>query len=266
MQEAPPRTDEDVAAPAGRPRSAQVLRWIGWTLIVAGVIVALYIVHALYFTDLATDRDQGALIEEWESQIGDLDADEHLALQPEPGAESGDPDGSDEAESGGQDGSDASAGADGNGGNGEPPVDVGDAVAVMAFSRPGEDERPVNSDPLAILGDVTVPDLQRGPGHYPSTAMPGEDGNFAVAGHRVTYGRPFYHLDEIRPGDEVHVWDRDGAKHVYEVTGTEIVSPHDGWVLGADPQGTGNPTLTLTTCHPRFSQRERLIMFAELVE
>ena len=226
--------------------------------------MTLYVVHALFFTDLSTDRDQGALIERWESEVGSLDADGDLVPETDASLDVDEPESDaprqgDEAEPGGQavgDGQDA--------GDSESEIDMGDAVAVMAFHRPGEEEPPVHPDPLAIVDDVSVADLQRGPGHYPGTAMPGQDGNFAVAGHRVTYGRPFYHLDDVRPGDEVHVWDRDGAKHVYEVTGTEVVGPRDTWVLGHDPQGTGEPTLTLTTCHPRFSQRERLIMFAEL--
>lgn len=105
----------------------------------------------------------------------------------------------------------------------------------------------------------------RGPGHYPQTASPGADGNFAVAGHRTTYGAPFFHLDELRDGDEVHVTDTDGSRHVYEVRMQRSVSPGDVLVIGPDPLQTGRATLTLTTCNPRFSNRERLVVHAELV-
>ncbi len=57
----------------------------------------------------------------------------------------------------------------------------------------------------------------------------------------------------------------DGERHVYRVRRSEIVAPSAGWVLGPDPLRTGKPTLTLTTCHPRFSDRQRLIVFAELL-
>ena len=250
--QAPPRPEADVAAPPRRPRSFLALRIVGWSLVVAGAVVALYIVHALFFSDLGTDRTQGALIERWEAEVGALDLDDpddDFALEPDDSAPEtgGDSDADDE-------------------GSGETQLNLDGAIAVIAFHRPGQDERPVNPDPLAVVDGVSVSDLQRGPGHYPGSAMPGEDGNFAVAGHRVTYGRPFFDLDEIRAGDEVRVWDRDGDHFVYEVTGTEVVGPRDSWVLDSDPQGTGEPTLTLTTCNPRFSLRERLIMFAELVE
>lgn len=255
--QAPPRERTPVGDAPRRPRSVVVLRIVGWTLLVAGVVVLLYVVYAMFFTDLAANRTQGALIERWEAEFGDLGADEDFALEPDPDVGLGQPDDSD-----GDDGDDADDGGDG----GDRAVSLEDALAVIAFERPGADERPVNPEPLAVVDGISVSDLQRGPGHYPGSALPGEDGNFAVAGHRVTYGRPFYDLDEIRPGDEVHVWDRDGEQHVYEVTDTEIVGPRANWVLDDDPQGSGEPTLTLTTCHPRFSARQRLIVFAELVE
>ncbi len=248
--EAPPR--QAASQPPGRARrpwGARLLAVAGWTLIAAGSVVALYVVYAMFFTDLATEREQRALLEAWEA--GELDE----AAGPADGEASGDeglvPD--DPTLDGGG-GAEASAGE----------VGGAEAVALLEFHRPGSDERPVAASTLVVIGGVTVADLQRGPGHYPDTAMPGEDGNFAVAGHRVTYGRPFFRLDEIEPGDEIHVIDRAGERFVYEVASSEVVSPHDGWVLGEDPLETGRPTLTLTTCHPRFSAAERLVTFAEL--
>lgn len=106
--------------------------------------------------------------------------------------------------------------------------------------------------------------LKRGPGHYPSTARPGNAGNFAIAGHRTTYGAPFYHLDQLTPGDEIHVVDRQGHEWIYVVRTSRVVDPSAKWVLGEDPLGSGKPTMTLTTCHPRFSSAKRLVTFAEL--
>ncbi len=106
--------------------------------------------------------------------------------------------------------------------------------------------------------------LKRGPGHYPGTAAPGQPGNFAVAGHRTTYGAPFYHLDQLRTGDEVHVVDRDQRAWVYEVVETRVVLPDEVWVIDDDPFESGAPMLTLITCEPRFSLAKRLIVFAEL--
>lgn len=150
-------------------------------------------------------------------------------------------------------------------GDGAAPALSDEAVALVRFVRPGSDTVPVHAEPLVVIGGVGIEELKRGPGHYPGTAPPGEDGNFAVAGHRTTYGAPFLHLDELQAGDEIHVTDRDGTVWVYRYVEERIVYPGDVSVIGHDPLGTGEPTLTLTTCHPRFSARQRLIVFAELV-
>ncbi len=248
--EAPPRSDTaQPPGPAGRPLSARLLAIAGWTLIAAGSVVALYVVYAMFFTDLATEREQRALLEAWEA--GELDAVDGAA-------------GAGSADAEGLEPEDPTLGEEGEAQAPAGEVGGAEAVALLEFHRPGSDERPVVSSTLVVIGGVTVADLQRGPGHYPDTAMPGEDGNFAVAGHRVTYGRPFFRLDEIEPGDEIHVVDRDGERFVYEVASSEVVGPYDGWVLDEDPLETGEPTLTLTTCHPRFSAAERLVTFAEL--
>lgn len=215
----------------------KVARTTGWTLIATGVLILLYVVYLLFFTGLTTSQAQQDLLEQWELDHGPIAAAE---LPAEPGAED-------------QDGA-----AD------EAPADPGDAYAVLWFERPGSDERPVHDEPLFVVEGVGLDDLRRGPGHYPESAAPGGPGNFAVAGHRTTYGQPFYDLDVIEPGDEIHVVDRQGSEHVYEVVEQRIVAPGDVWVVGDDPLGTGRSMLTLTTCHPRFSAAQRLIVFAEL--
>ncbi len=138
------------------------------------------------------------------------------------------------------------------------------AYAALWFERPGTDAPIVHAGPLLLVEGVESEQLRRGPGHYPSTAHPGDAGNFAVAGHRTTYGAPFYHLDQLSPGDEVHVVDRRGREWIYVVRTSRIVGPSDVWVLRDNPLGTGRPTMTLTTCHPRFSAAKRLVVFAEL--
>ncbi len=139
-----------------------------------------------------------------------------------------------------------------------------EAVAMLEFQRPGSPDRPVQEGPLFVVEGVGVEDLKKGPGHYTGTALPGQPGNFAVAGHRTTYGNPFFDLDDLQPDDEVLVTDRRGEEFVYSVVRQEIVSPDAERVLQPDPLGTGRPTLTLTSCHPRFSNAQRLIVFAEL--
>lgn len=110
-----------------------------------------------------------------------------------------------------------------------------------------------------LFEGVTPATLRLGPGHMPWTPLPGQPGNAVISGHRTTYGAPFYDLDALAPGDVIEI-DTVIGTHVYTVREQVIVSPTDVWVT--EPrQGAW---LTLTTCHPRFSARERLIIFAEL--
>jgi sortase A len=238
-------TDQQVEAGAesrGRPSlGVLLLRFVGWVLIIAGVVVLLYLVYSLFFTNLGTNAAQADLLERWELDVGEGEVEESPVV--------GETDAGEEEAT-----------------EGEAEVTTGGAVAVLQFRRPGSDDPPVHADPLFVVGGVTLADLTRGPGHYPGTAMPGEDGNFAVAGHRTTYGAPFYHLDQLTDGDEIVVTDRNRRSYTYRFVEQRIVNPGDSSVLGSDPLGNGRPLLTLTTCHPRFSARQRMIVFAELVE
>lgn len=220
----------------------RALRYTGWTLITAGLVALLYVAYSLFFTNLATEAAQSDLSAEWDSHVSQV-------------ASAGEPERTDEPDP--EAAEDTATATD--------AIDPGGAFAVLEFSRPGTDAPPVHADPLFVVGGVTRDDLTRGPGHYPDTAGPGEEGNLAIAGHRTTYGSPFFHLDQLVEGDRVHVTGRDGERHTYRVTRQQIVGPGDVWVVGPDPLGSGAPTLTLTTCHPRFSAAQRLVVFAELV-
>lgn len=208
----------------------RMLRGLGWTFIAVGVLVLLYLVYSLLYTNRATEAAQQEMSEDWLADPSDGEGlpgenDDGKAVAPEPGT----------------------------------------AVAALQFRRPGSDTPIVRKDPLYVVQGVTLTDLQRGPGHYPGTALPGGKGNFAIAGHRTTYGAPFFNLDQLREGDEVLVTARTGKQYTYRVKTQEIVAPGDTWVIQPDPLETGSKTLTLTTCNPRFSNAERLIVFAELV-
>jgi sortase A len=136
------------------------------------------------------------------------------------------------------------------------PLAEGDPFAALEIPRIGVAQ--------FVVAGVRTDDLKKGPGHYPTTPFPGELGNSAIAGHRTTFGEPFLRLDELEVGDEIIITTLDGLRYVYRVTGTLIVTPDDFWVVStSDPE---RATLTLTTCHPRYSARERLIVFAELDE
>ncbi len=230
--------------------AARIVRGAGWLLIAAGVLVGLYLVYELLFTNVATSRAQDALAGEWSQSVGNWD----LSVEEEERLGAGER-------------TEGRLGADER--VEDPrrpvePVDPGQAVATLQFVRPGSTRPPVHEGPLFIVDGVGVAELQRGPGHYPNTAPPGEVGNFAVAGHRTTFGAPFFHLDALRAGDEIHVTDRGGRRYTYDVRQQRVVTPSDSWVLGPDPLRSGVPTLTLTTCEPRFSDAQRLVVFAEM--
>ncbi len=113
---------------------------------------------------------------------------------------------------------------------------------------------------VAFVEGVGPEDLADGPGHYPGTALPGEWGNVAIAGHRTTHGAPFWAIDTLRPGDVIEVQTRAGT-FTYRVRWVRIAAPDDTSMLGP----TDVASLTLTTCYPRFSSRQRLVVRATQV-
>ena len=120
----------------------------------------------------------------------------------------------------------------------------------------------IGVDNIVVAG-VAKSDLKKGPGHYPETPMPGQLGNAAIAGHRTTYGQPFFNVDKLEIGDEITVTTLAG-RFVYRVTGQQIVGPDDYYVVATtDPTVA---TITLTSCHPKYTARERIIISGVLDE
>jgi len=139
--------------------------------------------------------------------------------------------------------------------------ELGDAIAVLHVPALA------GFAPWVVVEGTSVEDLKSGPGRIRGTARPGEVGNVVLSGHRTTYGAPFARLDELRPGDRVVLETRDRWL-TYSVTGTKIVSPYAIEVTYPVPGRRGaTPTeqlLTLTTCHPRYSARQRMVVQATL--
>lgn len=147
-------------------------------------------------------------------------------------------------------------------------------VAPVVLPQPVVPPDPDAFEPYVVLGTIEIPTLgvtvdmasgitlgtlDRGPGHWPGTPMPGEIGNMVVAGHRVTHTRPFRHIDQLVVGDEV-VFTVDGQRHVYLVVGDEIVTPHGMHIIDQTPARTA----TLFACHPPGSARYRYVVHLEL--
>lgn len=111
----------------------------------------------------------------------------------------------------------------------------------------------------AVVSGVSREHLKAGPGHYPGTALPGHAGNVVISGHRTTYTRPFIDLDVLVAGDEVVVDTREGSFR-YLVESSHVVAPDDAGLLRA----SGRSLLTLTTCTPKGTADQRLIVIAVL--
>jgi sortase A len=143
--------------------------------------------------------------------------------------------------------------AERNPSRGEPTILPGRAYAILQIPS-------IDVDVVVIQG-TEVTDLKEGPGHYSGTDDPWDpEGRVGIAGHRTTYGAPFWDLDEVRPGDDIRLITELGTFN-YRTTDSREVLPTARGVLRA----TRDPTLVLTTCTPKFSAARRLILFAERI-
>lgn len=110
---------------------------------------------------------------------------------------------------------------------------------------------------LAFVEGIDAAALAKGPGHYPRSPLPGRGGNTVIAGHRTTHSAPFWSIDALAPGDQIMLQTRDGT-FLYRVVWSKVLDPTALWVSGP----TDRPSLTLTTCNPRFSAKQRLVVRA----
>ena len=238
---------------------------VGEVLITLGVLLGLFVGWQLWWTDVVAGREQAQLVEE----LGWVRA----APLPDGGTADGGAEVVEPSDGGAADGGAADGGA-ADGGAADslerrdaPPVieepAVGVGFAALQVPRWGSDYLRTISQGTSrseVLDDLGI-------GHYEGTAMPGAVGNFAVAGHRTTYNKPFNLVEELVVGDALVVQTHE-TWFVYKVTSTEIVRPTDVQVIAPVPhQPDAVPSeaqMTLTTCHPVFSARERFIVYSTL--
>lgn len=227
-------------------RAAHWLGYLGEALLYAGVLVLLFVLWQLFYTDVQAQRTQQRVLED----IGWIDA------------------------------------------TGTYPEDSTDVPQVVQLIPPElmfTDDPPVMDHPghaesfgvfhvprwgrdyaMPISEGVTRPDVldKLGIGHYPETVMPGGWGNFSLAAHRTSYGKPFSQVDILQEGDALVVY-TDDAWYVYQVTSWEIVEPSAVEVIAPTPGvADSDPSgrfITLTTCHPRYSAAQRWIVHGELL-
>lgn len=203
-----------------------VIRSVGELFITLGLLVLMFAVYQIFYTNLQANRAQAevtaSLEEQWASG----------PTQP-----------------------------------GEPPkdrfgaVDPGVGFALLYVPRLGDGWR------RPIVEGTDPGDLSRGVGHYPASAMPGEIGNFAVAGHRAGHGEPFRDLNTMQLGDAVVV-ETEHNWYIYQIYDKAKVKPSEvGVVLPVPNQPGAEPTeelVTLTTCDPRYGSTHRLIFWGKL--
>jgi sortase A len=252
--------DPPAGPPPGRPPMSTgdkvrfVLRGIGQTLITLGLVVLLFVVYEVWVTNLFAAREQSKVTQALKQEWKKGED----PLLPLPGSK-------------------------------DPSIPLGTGIGIIYIPRLGRDYH------FTIVQGSTVPtdgQLEKGPAHYQDTALPGEVGNFAVAGHRVGKGEPFLNIDKLRSGDAVIV-ETKSYWYVYRVLGDpagrnpetvrstvttdgkvslpgrEIVDPSAGRVLLPVPDNPGvtasERLMTMTTCHPKFTASHRMIVYSKLV-
>jgi sortase A len=133
-----------------------------------------------------------------------------------------------------------------------PPANPRAAVPIV---RIGEIHIPKIGLVHPVYEGVTLTVIDKGPGHWPGSAVPGQLGNSVFAGHRVTHSHPFRRINEMVAGDEI-IFKMDNGTFTYKMTGSQIVSPKDVHIVNP----TDDATLTLFACHPPGSARQRYVV------
>jgi sortase A len=209
----------------------RALRIAGRCFLGLGVLLLLFVAFQLWGTGILEARHQAALRQQFETEL-------HI-VHTRP------------THSGSGDGTPADTTPSLPAAPGERPAD-GRPVAIVEIPK-------INLDVVVVAGTSTA-DLTLGPGLYPGSPLPGQKGNSAIAGHRTTFGAPFYSLNRVGTGDPIYVTTLQG-RFRFVVSDTEVVDPYDVAVVAS----TSSPSLTLTTCDPPFSAAERLVVHARLI-
>ena len=209
------------------------VRTFGELCITAGLVLILFVVWQLWWTDIQANRDNEVLADELTQDWANQDPNE----LPD------DPDEPVVAE----------------------PAGKNEAFGIFYIPRFGDDYYRTVAEGVDL-----EPVLNRmGVGRYPNSAMPGEVGNFSIAGHRVTYGKPLNQIANLRPGDEIIVQTKDGF-YTYTFRNFDIILPDAVEVLSPVPDAPEfkgkDRILTMTACNPMFSARERYVAYAELTD
>ena len=216
---------------------SRIFRRIGQTMILLGFLTLLFVVYQLWGTGLLTERYQQGLENDFEELVEQV---EEVADEPE------------EVVS-----------------DSEVKPDLGEFLWRSEGEAMAQLTIPVLNLSKTVVSGVGVEALRKGPGHYSYTPLPGMPGNSAIAGHRTTWGAPFGDINKLEPGDEILIQTVQGS-FTYRVVeqmggrGHFIISPYRLDVLDQNFDTYPN-RLTLISCHPKLTARQRIIVVAELV-
>jgi sortase A len=223
--------------------SIRIWSRIGMVLLCAGVLLIAFVAFQLWGTAIYTDHQQGDLRNQLNREIGRSSLPLTALGSDKPGSTS-------TTSKSAKDSSSLPPVASKIAPTTPQPA-VGQPIGLLAIPKLGLDD-------VVVQGEGEA-QLQGGPGHYQGTSIPGQAGNAAIAGHRTTFAAPFYNLNELVAGDPIYVLTSQGLFR-YDVIRSEVVSPDDNAVLDAST----SPELTLTTCNPRYSASQRLVVVAGL--
>jgi sortase A len=219
---------------------ARILGAVGRILITGGLLILLFVSYQLWGTGLQEARSQEELSEQFAALQAELDQEATTTTTAPPSTTTTTaPDGKVPV----QEIEPVTADL--------PLPETGDPIAKIRIPAIGVERTVVES--------VLLSQLQRGPGHYPETPMPGQKGNVAIAGHRTTYGQPFHNVDKLEAGDQVFFETVQGD-FVYEVTEIKIVDDSAVEIL----EDQGDDRVTLIACHPKYSAAQRIIVIGKL--
>jgi sortase A len=231
---------------------------IGRTLIGTGLVVLAFAAYQLWGTGFLEARSQDGLESEFAARQAAVT---ELGENPVTGV-------------GADTGSAEPGAASGVATSSTLPLELAPELARELLPEPGDSlgfiRIPSIGVERAVVEGVRRDDLRKGPGHYSNTPLPGQAGNAAIAGHRTTYGQPFYDLDKLQPGDLIEVETLQGI-FFYEVMGHPDGSGVERGHFIVEPtrvdvvEDFGDNRLTLTACHPKRSARQRIVVTAQMV-
>jgi sortase A len=261
MSEKPPASHDKVSH-WDRPKPPRDWRWvvggIGRSLITLGLLMFAFVAYQLWGTGIQTAQAQRSLAAEFDQQVSGTNRSTTTttpAATTTTGSEPAPSDSTVPSDSVPSDSVPATTPAAPVLPAAKPIPDVGKGVARLEIPRMGLNR--------IVVEGATADDLAKGPGHFPETPLPGQLGNAAIAGHRTTHLHPFFDIDTLQPGDEIIATTLNG-RYVYHVTGTVIVAPEDYAAVIPTTDAT-KATLTLVSCTPRYSAKNRIVVRSELV-